>query len=367
MVRSSREESPSPLPFISVIVPVRNEAAFIHQTLEQLVTQNYDPDRFEVLVADGLSNDGTPMAVRSLALRYPNVRLVNNWRRWSSAGRNAALAQARGDFVVIVDGHCEVDNRDYLRNLADAFARSGADCIGRPQPLDVSNATVVQRAIALARSSPLGHHPESFIYSAQEQFVRPHSVAIAYRRSVFDRLGGFDETFDACEDVEFNHRVARAGLNCFFTPKVAVRYHPRGTLRGLFQQMARYGRGRVRLVRKHPDTFSVSCFLPALFLVGLAAGPLVIWLSTWLLLSYGTAVGLYALLVGAMSLVLTARARDLRLLPWFPPVFATIHSGAGFGILQELFARTRPRKKVRRSTAWAFRASVQRSAQRVAA
>ena len=145
-----------------------------------------------------------------------------------------------------------------------------------------------------------------------------------------------------------------------------MRYHPRGTLRGLFRQMARYGRGRVRLLRKHPDTFSISCLLPAAFLVCVAAGPLLIWLSTWLLLTYGAALGLYALLVGAISLVLTAHARDMRVLPLLPLVFATIHAGAGCGILRELFARSRP-KKIKRWTAVPVRRNAQRQPRKVAA
>src|SRR5262249_16530671 len=143
---------------------------------------------------------------------------------------------------------------------------------GRPQPLEVAGATPVQRAIAAARSSRLGHHPDSFIYSAAERFVPPQSVAVAYRRSVFETVGLFDERFDACEDVEFTPRVARAGLKCFFPPLAKVHYHPRGSLPGLFRQMVRYGRGRVRLLRKHPETFRLPGFLPALFLAGVAAG-----------------------------------------------------------------------------------------------
>src|SRR5207244_2168104 len=103
---------------------------------------------------------------------------------------------------------------------------------------DVGGATLLQRAIATARASRLGHHPASYIYSNVEQFVPPQSVAIAYRREVFERVGWFDETFDACEDVEFNHRVAKAGLRCWLTPRVQVRYQPRGSLGELFVQMA---------------------------------------------------------------------------------------------------------------------------------
>jgi succinoglycan biosynthesis protein ExoA len=334
-------------PLISVIVPVRNEQACIADTLEQLLRQRYDPARFEVLVADGRSTDDTRSIVAALQASHPNLRLLDNPRRWSSAGRNTAIRAARGDLLVLIDGHCDLDNPNYLADLADAFARSGADCVGRPQPLDVAGASPLQRAIALARASRLGHHPDSHIYSEREGFVPPQSVAVAYHRSVFQRVGLFDEAFDACEDVEFNHRVARARLTCFFTPRVRVRYFPRASLPGLFRQLVRYGRGRVRLLRKHPDTFSLPGFLPAAFLAGLLTGPLLALLVPLLAWVYAAALGVYALVVLLFSLDLSRRRRELALLPLLPPVFLTVHLGAGAGVWRELLAnlpplRTRP-------------------------
>jgi succinoglycan biosynthesis protein ExoA len=330
--------APAAPPFISVIVPVRNEAAFLDATLNELLGQRYDPGRFEVLVADGGSTDATRAVVAALQRRHANLRLLDNPRRWSSAGRNVALAAARGDLVLLIDGHCELDNPHYLSELASAFARSGADCVGRPQPLDVTRATSLQRAIAAARASPLGHHPDSFIYSEREGPAPPQSVAVAYRREVFERIGPFDETFDACEDVELNHRAALAGLRCFFTPRVRVRYHPRASLAGVFRQMERYGRGRVRLLRKHPDTFSLKSLLPGAFLAGVVLGPLLAWLWPALWLVYGGVLGLYALTVLLFSVGLAARERRAELLPWLPLVFAAIHAGAGAGILREWLA-----------------------------
>src|SRR5437660_3724488 len=141
------------VPFISVIVPVRNEEAFIEATLRQLVTQDYDADKFEILVADGRSTDRTRAIVAALQAHFPQVTLLDNPGRLSSAGRNVAVEASRGDLIVLIDGHCELDNPRYLADIAGAFARSGADCLGRPQPLDVAGATPLQRAIAVARSS----------------------------------------------------------------------------------------------------------------------------------------------------------------------------------------------------------------------
>lgn len=328
----------STLPFISVIVPVRNEAAFIAHTLGQLLAQDYPSDRFEILVADGRSTDATRDIVQTLAQRYPNIRLLDNPRRWSSAGRNVAAQAARGDIILLIDGHCQIPGARHLADLAEAFRTSGADCVGRPQPLDVTGASPLQRAIACARSSPLGHHPASHIYSSREGFVPPQSVAVAYRREVFSRIGWFDESFDACEDVEFNHRAAQAGLRCWFTPRVAVCYHPRNSLTRLFRQMVRYGRGRIRLLRKHPNTFSLPGFIPGAFVAGLLLGPLLALLFSPLWFVYLGTLAVYALLVLGTSATLASRRRELALAVWLPLVFTTVHVGSGWGLLWEAVA-----------------------------
>jgi len=237
--------------------------------------------------------------------------------------------------VVIIDGHCAVDNPDYLNNLADGFQRSGADCLGRPQPLDVTGATPLQRAIAAARSSRLGHNPESFIYSSTEQFVKSKSVGVAYRRAVFDTVGCFDEDFDACEDVEFNHRLDQHGLRCFFTPKIRVGYYPRSSFSGLFRQLRRYGQGRARLLAKHPRTFTIPCFIPAIFILAVIAGPFVAWIFPAFAMLYAGAIAVYLFTILSTSFTIACQKRDWRLLPRLPLVFITIHAGAGSGILVE--------------------------------
>ena len=125
--RHAPRRAPSPLPFISVVVPVRNEARFIGRLLNQLLQQNYDPERFEVLVTDGHSTDATCDIVQRLLPHHPNLRLLHNPKRLSSAARNTAIRAAAGEIIVVVDGHSEVDNPDYLLELAEVFAVSGAD------------------------------------------------------------------------------------------------------------------------------------------------------------------------------------------------------------------------------------------------
>ena len=143
--------------------------------------------------------------------RYPQVRLVDNPGRLSSSARNMAIEQSRSDYLVVIDGHCEDSQAAHISRDGRAFQRTRADCLGRPQPLDVLGASTLQQAIAAARNSALGHHPASYIYSNEELAVPAGSVAIAYRRNVFDRVGKFEPDFDACEDYELNLASIRRG------------------------------------------------------------------------------------------------------------------------------------------------------------
>src|SRR5262245_611132 len=326
-------------PFVTVAVPVRNEARCIEHTLTRLTQQNYDPDRFEVVVADGRSTDATVSLVRQMQERHANIRLVDNPKQLSSAARNLAVQHGRGELIVIVDGHCDIADRDYLKKMVAAFERSGADCLGRPQPLEIAGASVVQDAIATARRCWLGHNPSSHIYSSAEGFVKASSVAVAYRRTVFDKVGFFDERFDACEDVEFNHRIDAAGLTCFFTPDIAVHYHPRSSVPGLVYQMSRYGRGRLRLARKHPESLSLPAIAPMIFAIAMIGCGLLglVWWPFATLFCLGVLA--YFSVIAATSLTLLPRPGMVLSKCLLPIVFLAVHVGFAWGTTVELLRR----------------------------
>ena len=330
------------MPSVSVIVPVRNESRSIEHTLRLLLTQDFPRDRFEVIVADGVSTDDTVPVVRRLQAEYANLKLVFNHDRLSSAGRNTAIRHATKDVVVVVDGHCHVPDPNYLKNLSAAFAASGADCLGRPQPLDVENPTPFQRAVSAARSSRLGHNPDSDIYSDEAKFVPPQSTAVAYSRAVFARIGLFDQEFDACEDVEFNERVHAAGLTCYFTPAVKIVYEPRASFGALFYQLGRYGGGRAKLAFKHPTSLSVPALVPPVWAVwALVGGPLGLAVPYvgWLWLA---SLALYAAVLLGAGVVL-GRGKPFAVAARIPAVFVAIHFGFAWGFWKEVARQIRAR------------------------
>jgi len=249
----AREDHRRP-PRLSVVLPVLNEVEDLGALLDQLLRQAGSDGMREILVVDGGSTDGTRELVRERMSRRSPLRLLENPHRRSGPARNRGIEAARGEFVLFLDGHCILPSPDYLDRVEAVFEASGADCLCRPQPLDRVGATGPWgRAIAAARHARFGHNPGSDIYATEAGHTDPESAGAAYRRVVFDAIGGYDERFDACEDVEFNHRVNRAGFRSYRHPDLAVAYRPRETPGRLWKQMWRYGRGRAHLLARHRD------------------------------------------------------------------------------------------------------------------
>ena len=331
------------LPKISLVLPGRNEAATIGRLLDQLTAQEYPADRFEILVADGRSTDATRLIVEQKARQTPvALRVVDNPGIRSGPGRNAGVQASTGDIVIFIDGHCEVPSSRLLADTVALMEETGAGCLCRPQPLIAYAPRGTARIIADVRASALGHGRDSLIYDMEHAgFVDPASSGATYRRTVFETCGLYDESFDACEDVEFNTRVAAAGFKAYTSPRVAVYYEPRSSVRGLFRQMMRYGIGRVRLARKHPGSASLSSWAPAVLVAAFAAALLSLVLAAalhraWLVLvAVPAALFLGITVAAAVGLGRRFGARHTLYGPW---IYCAIYLGLGCGMWRELLA-----------------------------
>ena len=315
-----------------MVVPVRNEERFIAGTIHELLAQDYPKDRFEIIVADGESSDRTKEIVAGVSGQNPQVHLFDNPRRLSSAGRNVGFKNGRGDIFLVVDGHCHIGHDQLFKNIAACFEKSGAQCLGRPQPLAPPGLSAFQRAVALARASRIGHGGDSLIYSDYEGFVSPVSHGAVYKREVFGKIGYVDETFDVCEDVDFNYRVEKAGFRTYMSPSIAIKYYPRESLSALWRQMVRYGKGRYQFLKKHPETFSIGGMAPVALVVGLFLLPLLGLVDPVFFKLFGLLCGLYLLVVVFSSFAVASRA-GLKYLRWLPAIYMVIHFGLGVGFL----------------------------------
>lgn len=330
--RMSRSQPLDGYPFVTVVLPVRNEEGRIARTLEAVCTQEYPRDRVEILVVDGESADGTTEIVSRITERDPRVRLLNNPARIVPPGLNLALRVARGDVIVRVDGHCVVPP-DYVRTCVEMLRDGPADCAGGPQCAIGDN--FVTRAIALAMSTRFGvGGGASFRSSGGGTTPREvdHLPYGAWRREVFDTIGGFDEELVRNQDDEFSDRLRRAGGRILLHPRLVVRYWSRATLLRLWRQYYEYGFWKVRVIQKRGGRPSSPRHLaPAALVLALAGAALAsLAARRWEPLALFLAV--YLAFLAVATLVVALQRRDPAAV-LMPAAMATLQVAYGAGFL----------------------------------
>lgn len=236
------------LPFVSVVIPAFNEERYIEACLNSVLDQDYPQDRYEVIVADGGSTDGTRGIVEFVAASHRNVRLIDNPGRTQASGLNLGILASAGEYIARQDGHAEWTPQHLSRSIA-LLRETGADNVGGRA--DGVGAGMTGRAIARAMQSPFGVGGARFRYS-----TRPEEVATVFpgtfRRSAFQRVGLFDEAYPPHEDYELNDRIRATGGRVLFSPDIPTRYYVRDSLSALARQYFRYGRAKVRVARARP-------------------------------------------------------------------------------------------------------------------
>jgi len=335
------------LPYLSVIVSVRNERKMLPGLIDQLLEQNYPAELYEILVVDGRSTDGTGDLIRR---RYSNrrvrVRILDNPRRTVAAGRNTGIRAASGDAMVFLSGHCSIPSKNLLADTAEILETTGAGCLCRPQPLLAAAETRMGEAIAHARSTRIGR---GAFAPEMAGFVDPPAFACTFRRSVFEEVGLFDETFDACTGLDFNERVRQAGIRAYCDPRLTIHEQPPQKLRGLFAEMFRHGRGASHWMRKHPECSSLAEIAPLTVLLATLL-TIVAWTRlphiTAAIVTAPAAMVPIAVLFAAMQI---ASSHGLRSAWRSPAIVATIYLGQGLGLIFEYAIPSedpRPRKTV---------------------
>jgi succinoglycan biosynthesis protein ExoA len=315
---------------VSVIMPVRNEAPHIIRCLEVVLGQTFPADSMEVIIADGLSDDGTREKLEEFARRDRRVRVIVNRGRIVSTGLNAAIKVARGNIIIRMDAHTEYAE-DYVRQCAKALRESGAQNVGGAWR--ATGRTYLQKAIALAFQSPFssgGAGSREVDYEGEVDSV----YLGCWRKSTLERLGGFDEELVRNQDDELNLRLIRMGGRVWQSSLIKSSYYPRASLIALFRQYAQYGYWKVRVIQKHRLPASVRHLVPGtfLFIVGLVG--ILSLFSHLARLSLVGIVGLYGIATMAASFIACNRIATLAYIPVMPTVFMAYHLGYGYGFLR---------------------------------
>ncbi len=321
-------------PYVSVVLPLRNESAFIECGLRAILEQDYLGE-IEVLVADGISIDDTRDKIQSLVASIhglgSSVIIIDNPGKIVPTGINIALQHARGEMIIRVDGHTVIAP-DYVRQCVETLQRTHADNVGGKMNATASNP--FGKAVALATSTPFGIGGGRFHYSDQEEWVDTVYMG-AWTRKVFEKIGLFDEELVRDQDDEFNYRLRAAGGKILLNPQIKSEYTVRSTPRALWRQYFQYGYWKVRVLQKHPLQMRPRQFVPPVFVFALLASLIASFAASWGIWLLTLISGSY-LLANLSASVITSAKKSWKYLPSLPLIFAILHLSYGLGFLAGL-------------------------------
>lgn len=316
------------LPFASLIMPVRNEAAFIDRSLGAVLAQDYPHDLMELLIADGMSTDGTRDVIARLSADQDiPVIVLDNPGLIASTGMNIAIERARGDIIFRVDGHTLLEP-DYVSQCVAVLKRSEADNVGGP--MRATGEDYLTEAISLATSTPFGLGNSAFHYSRREQYVDTVYMG-AFRKETLLRAGLFDENFVRHQDYELNYRIRKNGGKIFLSPNIRSRYYVRDSLRKFCKQYMQYGFWKAKLLKRNPDSLKWRHVVAPLFVLSLFLG---------LMLSFSVRDGgVFLIFLGsayflflAIGTIMTCKFKYLKYVPLLPVIFTCLHLSWGLGV-----------------------------------
>lgn len=321
-------------PVVSIILPIRNEAAFLPRCLEALLAQDY-PGEMEILLADGRSTDNTRAILQQFILQHPTFVLVDNPGQIVPCGMNLALKQARGEIIARVDGHTLIAP-DYVRNCVIHLLNREAEGVGGA--METVGETPLAQLIALAMCSPFGVGNSAFRTTSNQTLLTDTVPFAAYRRETIVQNGLYDEELVRNQDDEYNFRLRARGGKILLAADVHSVYFSRASLRGVAKQYYQYGYWKVRVLQKHPRQMSLRQFAPPLLTLGLALSALLACFAPIRSLAV-VLPSLYLLanlLASGWVLLRSRPSLPPRVLVNLPLVFAALHLGYGFGFLQGL-------------------------------
>ncbi len=324
-------EMSSTKPFVSVVIPCRNELGYIEPCIESVLRQDLDGS-MEIIVADGMSDDGTRETLQEVQHRNSSLRVVDNPRRIASTGLNRAVAIARGEVIVRIDVHTHYPS-DYISRCIKSVAQGQGWTVGGPQV--ATSDTLLGRSIAAAYQSPFAVGAAKCHFADYEGPV-DHIYLGCWKRETFDQTGGFDSALIRNQDVELDLRVAAAGGVLWQSRSIKCRYQVRRTLQALFFQNMQFGYWKIQVVNRHPLQFKARHLIPPLFILALAflafASPFVPAAS----LGVAVVLGLYGAFVAAGTLKI-ALDKGLKVGTPIPLVLPCYHFGYGYGMLRGLW------------------------------
>lgn len=249
----------------SVIIPVLNEEKNIDRLLETIQHQTYPQDKYEIIFVDGGSQDKTIESIKNHH-EFNNIRVIDNPQKTAQYAMNRGIDQANGEYIIRLDAHsfyCE----NYFEELIETLKKNKE--IGNVGGIwHVEGDNTLAKAYAKVLSTFFGVGSSDFRISDEEKYVNTVPFG-AFRKDELIKIGKYDERLERNEDFELNLRYLRNGYKVLLKPNLVIRYKCRNTLSSIIKHEISDGKWNSISLKLCPYTFSLSHFIPMIFVIGL--------------------------------------------------------------------------------------------------
>jgi len=324
-------------PFVSILLPIRNEAAYIERGLLAIAEQDYSTDLLEVLITDGMSTDNTRLLIHDFSALHPQmkIQILDNPGKIVPTGINIALSQAKGEIIIRVDGHCIIAS-DYVSKCVEHIQNDNVDGVGGP--METIGDSTMAKAIAIGMSSSFGVGNSAFRTSSGKTMLADTVPFPAYTRRIIEKAGFYDEELVRNQDDEYNYRIRELGGKILLAEDVRSTYFSRSSVKSLWRQYFQYGYWKVRVLQKHPLQMSPRQFVPPVFVFALFVSffvflsSFIFHLSSFFFYFSSFVPSLY-IIANIIASLWTASKQGWKYLGWLPFIFAILHLSYGAGFL----------------------------------
>jgi len=317
---------------VSIIIPTRNEEAFIINTLDSIMGQDYPNELVEVIIADGESDDKTRELIQGYIQNHSNVLLIDNPERVVPYALNYAIAKASGEIIVRLDAHSKYP-QNYVSRLVQELENTNADNVGGVWITTPANDGLIATAIALSTSHPLGIGDASYRLDNPEIKEVDTVPFGCFPKDVFDRIGLFDTDLIRNQDDEFNGRIIKNGGKIFLVPDVEIEYYARASVSTMMKMFYQYGLFKPLVNVKLGAAATLRQFVPPAFLLFLIAGFIVPFVPVVLQLGWCGALAFYILITIFVGVKIALSNKKMSLIFILPWMFPLIHVSYGWGYL----------------------------------
>jgi len=318
-------------PYISIIIPCRNEEEFIAKCLDSIVNNDYSKENLEILVVDGMSQDRTRQVVDEYIKQFPFIKLIDNPKKIIPSALNLGIKNAKGEVIMRMDAHATYE-KDYISKCVNYMKKYEADNVGGKMITISGNDGLVSKAIVLVLSHRFGVGDSYFRIGTKEpKFVDTVPFG-CYKKEVFEKIGLFNESLVRNQDIEFNLRLKKAGGKILLVPDIVSYYYARSNLKSLFMQNFGNGLWVIYSNRFAKAPFSWRHLIPFIFVLSLLGSLFLsifwkpfLYLFLIIILTYLTANVFFSLSISIKN--------GIKLFPFIVISFFVLHFSYGLGSL----------------------------------